>query len=137
MSQNPTLAHALRLTALRLEADATPYRWTHQGHCNCGHLAQTLTELSAQQIHTAGLERPGDWSEHLRDYCPTSGLAIDGIITMMLEHGVNADELAHLERLSDPRTLASLPTHERHLDYRDRRDVVRYLRLWADRLATR
>jgi len=135
MSQNPTLVHALRVTARRLESEATPYRWTHQGQCNCGHLAQTLTELSPRSIHAAGLERPGDWSEHVRDYCPTSGLAIDHILALMFDAGLSSDDLAHLERLSDGRNLAALPASDRLLDYRDRHDVVRYLRLWADRLA--
>ncbi len=134
MSTNPSLVHALRVTAHRLASPEVPYRWSHQGQCNCGHLAQTLTAMRPAQIHEAGLEAPGDWSEHARDYCPTSGLAIDRIITTMLDAGLSGDDLVHLERLSDPKVLSSLPLSERTLDYRDRHDVVRYLRLWADRL---
>jgi hypothetical protein len=52
----------------------------------------------------------------------------------MLDAGLSSDDLVHLERLSDPKVLSALPLTERNLDYRDRHDVVRYLRLWADRL---
>ncbi|MFO0745999.1 MAG: hypothetical protein U1F43_10035 [Myxococcota bacterium] len=129
MSQNPSLADALRVTAHRLAADATPYRWTHQGRCNCGHLAQTLTSRDAPSIHAAGLEVDGDWSEHARGFCPTSGLAIDAILATMFDAGVTPDELVHLERLSDPRVLRRLGVSV--LDYRERGDVVRYLEAWA------
>jgi hypothetical protein len=135
MSMNPPLVHALRVTARRLASPDAPYRWTHQGHCNCGHLAQTLTEFGPAHIHAAGLEAPGDWSEHARDYCPTSGLAVDAIIARMLDAGLTPEDLIHLERLSDPRTLSALPEGQRDLDYRRREDVVRYLELWAERLA--
>jgi len=130
MSHNPTLSHALRVTALRVRDDATTYRWTHQGTCNCGHLAQTLTSCDARAIHAAGLESHGDWSEHARDYCPTSGLAIDRIMAVMFEAGVTADDLVHLERLSDPRILRRLGVGA--LDFRSREDVARYLTAWAE-----
>jgi hypothetical protein len=130
MSFNPGLAHALRVTARRLATEDVPYRWTHQGRCNCGHLAQTLTDHDAAAIHAAALEADGDWSEHARGYCPTSGLAIDHILAVMFDAGVRPDELVHLERLSDPRVLRRLGASA--LDYRERRDVVRYLEAWAD-----
>lgn len=103
---------------------------TFQGTCNCGHLAQTLTSLDARAIHAAGLESQGDWSEHARDYCPTSGLAIDRIMAVMFDAGVDGHDLVHLERLSDPRVLRRLGVGA--LDFRERDDVVRYLLAWAD-----
>lgn len=43
---HPTLE---RILALRHAAErprqGAPYRWTHQGAWNCGHLAQTVTKL--------------------------------------------------------------------------------------------
>ncbi len=45
---NPDLIEALRRTAARL-ATGAEYRWTHMGSCNCGHLAQTVTELCRER----------------------------------------------------------------------------------------
>ncbi len=124
------LAVTLRRTAARIEAGAT-YRWTNQGACNCGHLAQTLTSQSREELHRIALQKAGDWSEHAVDYCPTSGLPIDHVLTTMFDAGLTPEDLVHLERLSDPQVLATLPLGERYLDYRQRDDVVRYLRAWA------
>ena len=49
MSANLRLAFALRRTADRL-ADGARYEWGHVGRCNCGHVAQTLTDLDDRQI---------------------------------------------------------------------------------------
>lgn len=127
------LVSALRATAARLDGGAR-YRWTHQGTCNCGHLAQTITELPPEELHRQALEKAGDWAQHVVDYCPTSRFPIDHVIGAMLELGISRDDLAHLERLSAPQVLSRLPAPERDLDYRERADVVRYLRAWADQL---
>ena len=127
------LIQSLRKTAARLRAGET-YRWAHQGACNCGHLAQTLTKRSREEIHRAALEKAGDWREHAVEYCATSGLPIDHILTEMLNVGLSLDDIEHLERLSDPRVLAQLPPGERALDFRAREDVVRYMEAWADLL---
>jgi len=128
------LIRALRNTASRLESGAF-YRWTHLGACNCGHLAQTLTELSAADIRTRALEKSGEWSDQAVDYCPTSGLVIDDIISTMLKAGMSLHEFGELERLSSPSVLRRIPFERRPLDHRRREDVVLYLRTWADLLA--
>ena len=68
-------------------------------------------------------------------YCPTSGLPLDDIIGEMLGAGLSLRDIRHLEELSDPRVLARLPAHRRHLRRNARRDLVLYLDAWADRLA--
>lgn len=122
--------HVLQATANRLAA-GNKYTWTHMGRCNCGHLAQTVTALPPGEIHALALEKRGDWRDHAIEYCPDSGYPIDHIITQLLELGLSTDELAHLERLSDPRVLARLPPERRHLQHKRREDVVLYLRTWA------
>jgi hypothetical protein len=121
-----TLISALASTVARLRADAT-FRWTHMGACTCGHLAQTLTDLPREAIHRAALQRAGDWGEQAIDVCPTSGLPMDHILQTMFDVGLTSADIAHLERLSDPRVLARFPLGERHLDYRRKDDVIRYL----------
>ena len=127
------LAAALRETATRLD-DGAYYQWTNQGACNCGHLAQTLTTKSRAEIHSMALEKAGDWSEHVVDYCATSRYPIDHIITTMLDAGLTRRDLSDLERLRSNIVRVRLPEGRRALDYRRRDDVVLYMRTWADLL---
>lgn len=128
------LVIALRDTAQKL-SEGSPYQWGHMGSCNCGNLAQTLTNLSKAEIHNFAMERYGDWSEQIREYCPNSGLPIDWIIDEMLRNGLNTQDLINLERLSDDNVLRHLPEGKRYLNKNNRADVVVYLETWANLLA--
>ena len=130
---NLNLVTALRKTALRLEKGAD-YKWTHMGMCNCGHLAQTITNLSRQEIKAYALEKAGEWREQAIEYCSESGYTIDHILGKMIELGLSKEEIAHLERLSDRKILRAIPVERRSLSYRSREDVILYMRTWADLL---
>ncbi|MBL7857117.1 MAG: hypothetical protein JNM57_05455 [Cyclobacteriaceae bacterium] len=122
---------ALRNTVEALER-STSYQWGHMGSCNCGFLAQEITRLQKDEIHTRAMERYGDWSEQLNDYCPTSGLRMDDLISDLVAFGFDIDDLKHLERLSDGKILRSLPLEKRNLKHNLKADVLLYLRTWAD-----
>lgn len=128
---NPKMIKALLDTADRISDPSTRYQWTHQGACNCGHLAQTVTQLSRAEIHKLALQRAGDWSEHAIDYCPSSRYPIDHVITTLLELGLSTDDLVHLERLSQREILRAIDPQYLPLQKNRREDVVRYLRTWA------
>jgi hypothetical protein len=131
---NRALIVALRATAAKLEAGA-PYRWTHMGACNCGHLAQTITHLSAEDIRRHALERRGEWADQGIEYCSTSGYPMDAILSALFELGLSTDDLGQLERLTNPAVLRRLPEEvRRELSYRDRDHVVLYMRSFADML---
>jgi hypothetical protein len=127
------LIQALRKTAKRLRTNVE-YYWSHQGSCNCGHLAQTITQLSKAEIHRIAIERYGDWEDHAEDYCSTSGHHLDVIITSMLEMGMTRDDIGRLERLADNNVLLRLPLDQRALQYNRRDDVILYMETWADLL---
>ena len=127
------LVDALRTTAARLEANA-PYAWGHHGACNCGHLVQTLCGLTPARIHRVALERDGDWEALANAYCPTSGYAIDDVISELVAAGLTIEDLGHLEKLDDPAVLAGLPGGSRWLRRNVRDDVIAYLRAWASLL---
>jgi hypothetical protein len=129
---NLKLISALRATAAKLEAGAT-YRWTHMGACNCGHLAQTVTQLSAEDIRRYALERSGEWAEQGLEFCPTSGYPMDAILSALFELGLSSSDLGQLERLTNPDVLRRLPVEVRKvLSYRERDHVVMYMRTFAD-----
>jgi hypothetical protein len=122
---------ALRNTAQRLEM-SKDYQWGHMGSCNCGFLAQEITKLNKTQIHSRAMQRSGDWSEQLNDYCPSTGILMDELITVMIDFGFEIDELKHLERLTDPGVLKTLSPDKRVLIHNSKDDVVLYLRAWSD-----
>jgi hypothetical protein len=99
------------------------------GACNCGHLAQELTNFSKAEIHQYAMQKHGDWNQQLLDYCPTSGYPIDLMISKMLEFGLSLNDLAHLEKLSDPTILSEIPKERRELiNKNSREDVVLYMK---------
>lgn len=131
---NPELIAAIERTISKLQQGAS-YQWGHMGACNCGNLAQELTQLSKAEIHRFAMQRHGDWNEQLIDYCPTSGYPMDLMVSKMLEYGLTIEDLSHLERLSDPVILSRMEKDKRdHLNKNRREDVVFYLQVWANLL---
>lgn len=125
-----TLAENLRVTAARLTS-TNAYKWTHQGRCNCGFLAQTLTGHSAARIHQLAVQSEGEWVDHASAYCENSGLPIDQVIQEMLSFGLTVDDLADLEHLRSTEVLRWMPTGQKQPDYRRKEDVIAYFDTWA------
>jgi hypothetical protein len=124
------LVSVLRKTAAKI-SNSSDYQWGHMGACNCGFLAQEITQLPKMEIHLRAMQGLGDWNEQLNDYCPTSGLPMDDLISKLLKVGFDVDDLKHLERLSSPEILRQLPIDQRNLKHNVKSDVVKYLRVWA------
>lgn len=128
---NLTLIEALRRTVRNLNS-GKPYMWGHMGACNCGNLAQELTQLTKADIHAYALQGRGDWREQIEEYCPTSGLPMDLLIADLLQHGLTTTDLQHLERLSDPKVKNRIPLERRNqMRHNVREDVILYLQTWA------
>ncbi|GAA4827648.1 hypothetical protein GCM10023331_10610 [Algivirga pacifica] len=105
------------------------------GLCNCGHLAQELTNYTQGEIHHYALRaREGDWADQVAAFCPQSKLPMDLVITKMLEAGLTTDDLKHLERLTDPEILSYMGYGEAVLQHNRKEDVLRYMMAWANML---
>lgn len=130
---NPSvkIIDALRKTAVQLE-NGNRYEWGHMGSCNCGNLAQTITSFSRAEIQKYALEKRGDWSEQLIDYCPTSGLPMDLIIEKMMDFGFTRQDLRHLEWLSDTDILDKMNVP--YLNKNLKSDTIAYIKSWANML---
>jgi hypothetical protein len=122
---------ALRKTASQLE-NGNRYEWGHMGSCNCGNLAQTITSFSRAEIQKYALQKRGDWSEQLIDYCPTSGYPMDLIIEKMIDFGFTSQDLRHLEWLSDTAILSKIGVT--FLNRNIKLDTILYLKTWANLL---
>lgn len=125
---------ALRNTIKNLKS-GKPYQWGHMGACNCGNLAQEVTQLSKAEIHAYAMQRHGDWNEQLNEYCPSSGLPVDIMISELVEAGFSLQDLMHLERLSDPLILSEISSEKRDgLKKNNRQDLLLYLETWVKQL---
>ena len=124
------LIELLNKTAARIQSGGS-YQWTHQGSCNCGHLAQTLTGLTSTEIHEIALSSEGEWRDHAEAYCETSQQPVDRLIRQMLDWGVSIEELGDLEYLRSDRVTPYLPKNRRQLDHKNREDVTLYFQTWA------
>ncbi len=128
---NPLLIDTLRKTAKRLQG-AADYQWGHMGSCNCGHLAQELTNISKADIHRLAMHSEGNWTEQSRVYCPNSGLPMDQLISKMLAAGLSIQDLEHLEKLSDRQVLQKIGVPK--LRFNHKLHVIDYLLAWSDLL---
>lgn len=127
---NPKLIEALRKSASDIE-QGTNYEWGHMGGCNCGHLAQNLTQLSRAQIHEYAMRKgTGDWSEQVEVYCEDSGMDMDLLIAELMQHGLSQKDLINLEKLGDEKVRQKLGP-ERDLKKNKATDAGEYLRTWA------
>lgn len=128
------LITALKKTALKI-TESEKYQWGHMGSCNCGNLAQELTEISREDIHNFAMQGRGDWREQLEQYCPSSGMPIDLLISDMLNYGLTTSDLQHLEWLNDPKVLRRIPLEKRDaMHHNVKADVVFYINEWAQML---
>lgn len=124
------LIHALRDTAQNLRNGAI-YAWGHHGTCNCGNLAQTITDFSAGEILRTAQEGIGEWSELVNDYCPESDKPMDLLIDKLLQTGLSPSDLHHIEYLSDKEVLTRLPGGFRWLKRNNKEDVILYFETFA------
>ena len=62
---------------------------------------------------------------------------MDHVLESLLDLGLERGDLEKLERLSDAKILRRIASERRPLDKRSQRDLVLYLRTWADLLEER
>ncbi|MEM1270483.1 MAG: hypothetical protein AAGI08_10595 [Bacteroidota bacterium] len=128
-TRSPQLIDALRSTANRLEG-GDRYEWGHMGRCNCGHLVQTITNMSSYEIVKAVDFAMDEWTEHAKDYCAGTGSKVDDIFLALHDAGFTHEDVMHLEYLSDKRVLNRIqdrpPLRRNNVD-----DVTLYMRTLA------
>ena len=128
------LSELLNETADRLDAGAR-YEWGHMGRCNCGHLVQTLTQMSDRQIAEAVNHQLDEWTEHAKLYCEQTGATVEELFRALEEVGFTHRDVMALEYLSDPRGLKSLGKRGQSLRRNYAPDVSLYMRTLAKLMA--
>ncbi|WP_109832332.1 hypothetical protein [Reichenbachiella versicolor] len=130
---NQKLINALRQAAIKINA-SDKYQWGHMGYCNCGFVAQELTQKSAAEIHQLAMQGRGDWNDQCTDYCETSGMPFDEVISQLTSNGLSLEDIKAIENLSHPEVLETLPIERRNLERNNKRDAIFYLNSLADYL---
>ncbi len=127
------LIEALKKTAKRL-SDGAYYAWGHHGACNCGHLLQSVTDLSKEEILKAAHTGTGEWSEMSDTFCDVSNAPVDLLISKLAEIGFTPSDIHHLGYLTDEQVLHRLPGGFRWMNRNVREDVVVYMETLATML---
>jgi len=127
------LVGALRQTARRLDEGAR-YEWGHMGRCNCGHLVQTLTDMTDYEIVKSIDFQYDEWTEHAKDYCEGTRRRVDDLFDTLKGVGLSHEDVMHLEYLSDQRVLKRLSGGLRYLQKNRVEDVTAYMNIWVDML---
>lgn len=131
---NSKLVEALRDTAVRLEGGAR-YEWGHMGRCNCGHLVQTLTQMTDTEIVRSIEHQTNEWSEHAKEYCPGTGSPMEELFDRLQQVGFDREDVKRLEFLSDREVLEKIePERARKLRRNQLADVTLYMNTMADLL---
>jgi hypothetical protein len=133
VKNNPELIGVLRQTADRLASGAR-YEWGHMGRCNCGHLVQTITNMTDHEIAQSVDFELDEWSEYAKDYCEGSGHKVDDLFIILEDVGFSYQDVIHLENLSDMRVLDRLEGGRRYLQRNRVEDVTLYMQTLADML---
>ena len=129
---NPELINALREAAKRI-SDGAKYEWGHMGRCNCGHLVQTLTNMTDYEIAQSVNFQLDEWTEYANDYCQGTGQNVEDLFLTLQEVGFDYQDVIHLENLSDKRVLNRLGEN-RYLRRNHGEDVSLYMITLADLL---
>ncbi|SMG29500.1 hypothetical protein SAMN05661096_01854 [Marivirga sericea] len=130
---NIKLIKAIKTAARKIQ-EGTHYQWGHMGGCNCGHLAQELTPYSKREIHEYAMRKSGDWTDQVEDYCSTSAMPMDEIISSMMDSGLERKDMMELERLRNQEVRRCMGKAGMTLSHNSKEDVVDYMFAWAELL---
>lgn len=120
--RNEKLISALESVISGLESGSVNYDWEKVCQCNCGLVAQAITGLQDKELYEKLLhpmiEKYHDasegrrklnhkkkydptWCQLVAEYCPLTGMPMEGIFKILYEAGMTRENIAHLENLSD------------------------------------
>jgi hypothetical protein len=88
---------------------------------------------AAEYFDAAVGDEPLATTESQRDYCPQISAPLEQVYRLFAEAGLNAQDIGHLEFLSDERVLARLGRKD--LRRNSRQDAALYLRTYAQLLS--
>lgn len=127
------LINALRETAQKLKNGAS-YAWGNHGSCNCGHLLQSITNFSSEEILEYAHQGIGEWTEIAKEYCGITNLPVDFLLRKLQDYGLTPSDIHDVEYLTNRKVLNQLPGGFKWLKRNDRNDVILYFETFAQLL---
>lgn len=136
---NTKLITALRTTASALENETFDYKWDSGPRCNCGSLFCTLTgKSSAELLEVTPKAFSGNrrnWKVLVGQHCPITGMPTQELFAELFGYGLSQKDIIDLENLSNPQILAAMPKRrfwQFGPRYNNKKDVILYMRAWAN-----
>ena len=110
----------LKKAIYALQKNTVFYDWSNQASCNCGIVAQALTNLSPQEVDAGFFKIRGlyqtlstqgkfvehTWREGVRQTCSGTGKSNVEILQLLFNAGLQPEDIIHLEYLENPAILA-------------------------------
>jgi alpha-amylase/alpha-mannosidase (GH57 family) len=127
---------ALKKTLHVLENDLVRYSWSGSESCNCGVLAQCVTNRTENTLnHLVSAPRVGFSTDNLgpwakwANHCQITGIPFNDVMKTLADCGFTWNEIKHLENLSD-KSIVDFPVHVRS----NKEFVIRYFKAWIQKL---
>lgn len=113
------LIKALKLVINNLKNDTANYEWNHQSTCNCGLVAQAITNLSQHELaelshsmfdeldkkYKDNKSTTISWQLAVKEYCPLTGEPLKDILKKLFQNGLTKEDMVHLEYMTNPAIL--------------------------------
>ena len=80
------------------------------------------------------MRKSGDWTDQVEDFCSTSAMPMDEIISSMMDSGLERKDMIDLERLKNQEVRRFMGERGVKLYHNSKEDVVDYMFAWADLL---
>lgn len=126
------------ITALRKTADdldnGCEYEWGHMARCNAGCLVQNLMDKTGKEVAEMVNFKLDEWTEYADAFCKGTDQYVEDLFLDLETYGLSHTDVMHLENLSDPEILRSMPRERRYLQRNDPKDVSDYMRQFANKL---
>jgi hypothetical protein len=124
------LIDGLRTAADWIESGKVRYNWYNGESCNCGILAQAVLNVTEMDICNEYIYH--QWNKEVsRGICKQTGLHVNEIIRELLKIGMKPSDFVNLEYLTFE---GVKPEISKHSHYADAKNVISYMRTWADSL---
>ena len=124
------LIDGLRTAADWIESGKVRYNWYNGESCNCCILAQAVLNVTEMDICNEYIYH--QWNKEVsRGICKQTGLHVNEIIRELLKIGMKPSDFVNLEYLTFE---GVKPEISKHSNYADAKNVISYMRTWADSL---
>lgn len=159
---NNKLITTLRQAAKALEDGTFAYDWTKMSSCNCGVIASCVMKIGTRGlqnlVETTIPSGRWTWTRFVGEFCPVTGLPEHVILKALTEAGLTPKDIVDLEYLRGesivryaqahgatfqgrkevqkygPFNMRKRETTTNFMDYENKRNLIAYLRGWADML---